>query len=81
MTNTTLRLIDRLSQLVDQNKYLILSGGIGVGKTYLACAVAENCALPQYNAQEVLLRDAAMRSSQRWSPSIPPIRMRTLSPA
>ena len=51
MTNTTLRLIDRLSQLVDQNKYLILSGGIGVGKTYLACAVAENCALPQYNAQ------------------------------
>lgn len=51
MTNTTLRLIDRLSQLVDQNKYLILSGGIGVGKTYLACAVAENCALPQYDAQ------------------------------
>lgn len=51
MTNTTLRLIDRLSQLVDQNKYLILSGGTGVGKTYLASAIAEHCALPQYDAQ------------------------------
>lgn len=51
MTNTTLELIDRLSQLVDKNKYLILSGGVGVGKTYLASAVAENCALARYNAQ------------------------------
>ena len=51
MTRRTLELINRLSQLVDTNKYLILSGGIGVGKTFLASAVAENCALSQYNAQ------------------------------
>lgn len=51
MTHTTLELINRLSQLVDTNKYLILSGGIGVGKTFLASAVVENCAFPQYNAQ------------------------------
>ncbi|MBR5529227.1 MAG: AAA family ATPase [Oscillospiraceae bacterium] len=51
MTRKTLELINRLSQLVDTNKYLILSGGIGVGKTFLASAVAENCALSQYNAQ------------------------------
>lgn len=51
MTRKTLELINRLSQLVDTNKYLILSGGIGVGKTFLASAVAENCALSRYCAQ------------------------------
>lgn len=54
MTRTTLELVDKLSKLVDKYKYVILSGGIGVGKTYLASAVAENCALPQYNAQGAL---------------------------
>ena len=51
MTHTTIELIDKLSQLVDKNKYLILSGGIGVGKTFLASAIADNCAYPQYNSQ------------------------------
>ena len=51
MTRKTLELINRLSQLVDTNKYLILSGGVGVGKTFLASAVAENCAFSQYNTQ------------------------------
>ena len=54
MTHTTIELVDRLSQLVDKNKYLILSGGIGVGKTFLASAVAENCANAKYNAQGAL---------------------------
>ena len=40
-----------MSRLIDTNKYLILSGGIGVGKTFLATVVANNCALPQFNAQ------------------------------
>ena len=51
MTRKTLELINRLSQLIDTSKYLILSGGVGVGKTYLASAIAENCASSQYNAQ------------------------------
>lgn len=58
MTRKTIELIDKLSRLVDTNKYIILSGGIGVGKTYLASAVAENCALPQYNAQGSLATEA-----------------------
>ena len=58
MTRTTLELINRLSQLVDTNKYLILSGGIGVGKTFLASAVAENCALSKYNSQGKLTTES-----------------------
>ena len=54
MTHTTIELIDKLSQLIDKNKYLVLSGGIGVGKTFLASAIAENCARPQYNSQRSL---------------------------
>ena len=54
MTHSTLELIDRLCQLVDKNKYLILSGGTGVGKTYLASAVADTCALSQYSTQGAL---------------------------
>ncbi len=51
MTNATNALIDELSGIIDRNKYLILSGGSGVGKTYLASAVAENCLKPAYNSQ------------------------------
>ena len=54
MTHTTIEPIDKLSQLIDKNKYLVLSGGIGVGKTFLASAIAENCARPQYNSQRSL---------------------------
>lgn len=54
MTHTTVELIEKLSQLIDKNKYLILSGGTGVGKTYLADAIAEHCALSHYCAQGIL---------------------------
>lgn len=51
MTKATAVLIDELSEIVDKNKYLMLSGGTGVGKTYLASAVADNCLKAEYNAQ------------------------------
>ena len=51
MTNATIALIDELSGIIDKNKYLILSGGSGVGKTYLASAVAENCLKPAFDSQ------------------------------
>lgn len=51
MTSATNELIDELSYFIDKNKYLILSGGSGVGKTYLASAIAENCLKPIYNTQ------------------------------
>ena len=51
MTNATRALIDELTETIDEGKYLILSGGPAVGKTYLASAVANNAALPQYDLQ------------------------------
>lgn len=51
MTNETIALIEELSGIIDKNKYLILSGGSGVGKTFLASAIVENCLNPGYNAQ------------------------------
>ena len=51
MTNTTQALVDELSRIIDQNKYLILSGGTAVGKTFIATAIADNAALAQYNNQ------------------------------
>lgn len=51
MTNATAALIDELSGIIDKNKYLILSGGSGVGKTYLASAVVENCLKPVFHSQ------------------------------
>lgn len=51
MTNATVALIDELSEIIDKNKYLVLSGATGVGKTFLASAIAENCLKAKYNAQ------------------------------
>ena len=51
MTKATNELVDRLSKFVDKNKYLILSGTMAVGKTYIASAIAMRCALPEYNSQ------------------------------
>ena len=51
MTNATIALIDELSEIIDKNKYLILSGGSGVGKTYLASAIVENCLKRSFNSQ------------------------------
>lgn len=51
MTNATIALIDELSGIIDKNKYLILSGGSGVGKTYLATAIVDNCCNSQFNSQ------------------------------
>ena len=51
MTNATNALIDELSGITDKNKYLILSGGSGVGKTFLASSIVENCLNPGFNSQ------------------------------
>lgn len=51
MTQATLALIEELSGIVDKYKYLILSGGSGVGKTYLASAIAENSRRPEFDSQ------------------------------
>lgn len=57
MTNATAALIDELSNIIDKNKYLVLSGASGVGKTYLAYAIAENSLKPNFNSQGALSRD------------------------
>ena len=54
MTNATINLIHELCEIIDVNKYLILSGGSAVGKTYLALEVAKNCRLPEYKSQGAL---------------------------
>lgn len=54
MTNATTALVDELSVIIDKYKYLVLSGGSGTGKTYLALTVAENCLKPAYNSQGAL---------------------------
>ncbi len=54
MTSATKALIDELSRIIDKNKYLILSGSSGVGKTFLASAIVENCLNPCFNAQGFL---------------------------
>lgn len=54
MTEATQGLINELSEIIDENKYVILSGATAVGKTYIATAVAENCLRPEYNSQGVL---------------------------
>lgn len=51
MTNATQNLINELSQIIDENKYLLLSGCTGVGKTYLASEVVNNCLKAEYNSQ------------------------------
>lgn len=51
MTRATSILINELSDIIDKSKYLILSGGSGVGKTYIASAIVENCLNPNYNSQ------------------------------
>ena len=51
MTRATQGLIEELSLIIDKNKYLLLSGGTAVGKTYLSTAIAARCADPCYNNQ------------------------------
>lgn len=51
MTEATKTLINELSEITDSGKYLIISGGSAVGKTFLATKVAENCSSSIYNAQ------------------------------
>lgn len=41
MTKATIELIDQLCGIIDKSKYLILSGTMAVGKTYLANLIAE----------------------------------------
>ena len=51
MTKATSELIEKLCKIVDKNKYLILSGTMAVGKTYLAKMIAEKSAEAKYDAQ------------------------------
>lgn len=51
MTKATSELVGRLSRIVDENKYLILSGTMAVGKTYLANLVADECKRDVYDSQ------------------------------
>lgn len=57
MTDATEKLIRELSLILDKHKYLMLSGGMAVGKTYLAGVIAERLALPEYDAQGRLPED------------------------
>jgi 5-methylcytosine-specific restriction endonuclease McrBC GTP-binding regulatory subunit McrB len=45
MTVATNELINELSEILERNKYLLLSGGTAVGKTYVALQVASKCRL------------------------------------
>lgn len=42
MTQKTEKLINRLCKIIDENKYLIIEGGLAVGKTFIAKKVVEN---------------------------------------
>ena len=51
MTKASNELVERLSRIIDENKYLILSGTMAVGKTYMASLIAEECRKLDYSAQ------------------------------
>ena len=51
MSRVTENLIDELCKVIDDNKYLLLTGGTAVGKTYIATRVAKACRHSKYNAQ------------------------------
>ncbi|WP_336638221.1 AAA family ATPase [Lysinibacillus fusiformis] len=55
MTPETEKLINELCEIVDSNKYLLLSGATGVGKTFIAMEIAKNCRLSKYNSQGSLV--------------------------
>jgi GTPase subunit of restriction endonuclease len=54
MTIATKQLVDELCGILDKNKYLILSGGTAVGKTYVAEEIIRQSRLSKYNAQGAL---------------------------
>ncbi|WMJ87756.1 AAA family ATPase [Anaerocolumna sp. MB42-C2] len=51
MTHTTKLLLSKLCAIIDENKYLLIEGGIATGKTYLAKEVAVTCSDARYNNQ------------------------------
>lgn len=51
MTHATEELISELSALIDEHKYLLLTGDTAVGKTFLAREIVNRCKLREYNAQ------------------------------
>lgn len=51
MAYATDKLINELCEVIDSNKYLLLSGGTAVGKSYIATKIANKSKLPQYQAQ------------------------------
>ncbi len=57
MTKATNALVEKLSHIIDENKYLLLSGTMAVGKTYLATLIADECQKKQYSAQGKLTKE------------------------
>lgn len=55
MTRKTEKLISHLCELIDENKYLIIEGGLAVGKTYIAKEVVKCLSKKCYNSQGSLL--------------------------
>ena len=53
MTKATIELIDQLCGIIDKSKYLILSGTMAVGKTYLANLIAEKSCEAKYCSQGI----------------------------
>lgn len=51
MTIATEKLINRLSEILDKNKYLLLSGGTASGKTFITDELIKQARFPQYNTQ------------------------------
>ena len=54
MTHATDMLISELSALIDEHKYLLLTGDTAVGKTFLANEIANRCKQCEFNAQGAL---------------------------
>jgi len=48
MTVLTTGLVKELGGLLEENKYILLQGGIGVGKTYIAKMLIEQSSMPDF---------------------------------
>lgn len=87
MTRKTEKLISRLCELIDENKYLIIEGGLAVGKTYIAKEVARCLADESYSSQgnlpsgiqkyEVVLEMVSVHSSYSYEDFVTGISMVT----
>ena len=54
MTQKTEKLVSRLCEIIDENKYLLIEGGLAVGKTYIAKEIVVQLCNSKYNHQGIL---------------------------